>query len=89
MTNILLPQKGKSTNKSHLFDDQLQYLKHANKCMLFLQVDEPPFRPVLTINDMTHMAKFVYDFYKVKVDHLMKLHGVSRDLCLFIRSTLD
>ena len=57
--------------------------------MFFMQVDEPPFRQVLTINDMTHMAKFVYDFYKVKVDQLMKLHGVSLDLYFFIRFTLD
>ena len=32
------------------------------------------------IADMAHMAQFVFDYYKTKVDNLMKQHGVCLHL---------
>ena len=42
-----------------------------------IQVDEQPFGHPLIIEDMPHMAQFVYDFYQEKLQVLHAKLGVS------------
>ena len=42
-----------------------------------LQADEEPQDQPLIIQDMPHMTKFVYDFYKNKVETLVANRGVG------------
>ena len=48
-----------------------------------MQVDEQPFGRPLIIEDMPHMAQFVYDFYQEKLQVLHAKLGVSIYCCLF------
>ena len=47
----------------------------------YQQASQSPTEPPLILRDMAHMAQFVYDFYRDRVQQLMSQQGVGYISC--------
>lgn len=43
---------------------------------LCFQAEDPPLHTPMVINDMPHMAQFVFDLYNQKIDSLMRMRNL-------------
>ena len=58
------------------FDININSIPVMTLCVC-IQNTEPPSSAPLIMRDMPQMASFVFDFYKDKVQNLMRQQGVS------------